>query len=125
MKTTSIRNMTGVETFCYGALGATVGAFIVHVLPIGYAMAAGTIDVVVTRGRVVGVLIILVGLIAVGGLAALGLGSATPGGATTTVEAIAYGLGWQSTIGALLNASSSPTLGRGAAQKRSTDVIAE
>lgn len=98
--------MTGVEIFFYGALGATLGAFIVQLLPIGYALAAGKTDVVFSWGRVIGALIIVIGLVAVGGLAALGLGTATAATATDPMEAIAYGLGWQSTIGGLLNAKS-------------------
>jgi hypothetical protein len=98
--------MTGAETFFYGALGATLGAFIVQLLPIGYALAAGKTNVVFSWGRAIGALIIVIGLVAMGGLAALGLGSATAGTPTCPLEAIAYGLGWQSTIGGLLNAKS-------------------
>lgn len=98
--------MTGAEIFLYGALGATLGAFIVQLLPIGYALAAGKADIVLSWSRVIGALIIVIGLVTVGGLAALGLGSATAATPTEPLEAIAYGLGWQSTIGGLLNAKS-------------------
>jgi len=98
--------MTGAEIFIYGALGATLGAFIVQLLPIGYALAAGKTDIVISWGRVIGALIIVMGLITMGGLAALGLGSATAATPTDPLEAIAYGLGWQSTIGGLVNAQS-------------------
>jgi hypothetical protein len=98
-----VEAMSGTATFFYGALGATIGAFIVQLLPVGYALAAGKVELVFTVGRFVGMLIILVGLVAVGGLAALGLGSATT--ASEPLNAIAAGLGWQSTVGGLLNAS--------------------
>lgn len=101
--------MTGAEIFIYGACGAMAGAFIVQLLPIGYALASGKTDVVFSWGRVLGALIIVAGLVIVGGLAALGLGSATGEPPTEPLEAIAYGFGWQSTIGGLLNAKSAAT----------------
>jgi hypothetical protein len=94
-----------MEIFEYGALGAILGAFIVQLLPVGYDLASGKATLNFSIGRFVGMLIILIGLVAVGGLAALGLGSASD--ATTPTEplhAIAYGIGWQSTVGGLLNA---------------------
>jgi hypothetical protein len=95
------------EMFEYGALGAVIGAFIVQLLPVGYELASGKLELAFSFGRLIGMLIILVGLIVVGGLAALGVGAAA--NATTPTEplhAIAYGLGWQSTVGGLLNAKS-------------------
>lgn len=99
--------MSKAEIFEYGALGAILGAFIVQLLPVGYALVSGKVELAFSFGRFVGMLIILVGLVAVGGLAALGLGSATDATAPTEpLHAIAYGLGWQSTVGGLLNAKS-------------------
>jgi hypothetical protein len=63
--------------------------------------------IVFSWGRVIGALIIVIGLVALGGLAALGLGGMATAPPTDPLEAIAYGLGWQSTIGGLLNAKSS------------------
>jgi hypothetical protein len=95
-----------VEIFLYGALGAMLGAFIVQLLPLGYALASGKLDrVPCTLARLVGVLIITVGLVAMGGVTALWLGDAAR--PTEAIQAIVYGLCWQSTIGGLLNAKSS------------------
>jgi hypothetical protein len=96
--------MTGLQIFLCGATGATLGAFIVQLLPFGYALVAGKVDIECTIGRMIGMMIVVVGLVAVGGLAALGVGSAAT--ATDPIQAIACGLGWQSTVGGLLNARS-------------------
>ena len=97
--------VSDAEIFLYGALGAMLGAFIMHLLPLGYALASGKTDrVPFSFARLAGMLIIAVGLVAIGGLAALGLGgAATP---TEPIQAITYGLAWQSTVGGLLHAKS-------------------
>jgi len=95
--------MGTTTTFFYGAVGATIGAFIVQLLPVGYALAAGKVELVFTVARFVGMVIILVGFVAIGGLAALGVGSATT--ASEPINAITAGLGWQSTLGGLLHAT--------------------
>jgi hypothetical protein len=92
--------MSGAATFWYGAVGAILGAFIVQLLPVGYSLLKGKSELEFSWSRLVGFLIILVGLVAIGGLVAVGLGRAAP--AAVPLQAIAYGLGWQSTAGGLL-----------------------
>lgn len=95
--------MSGAATFWYGAAGAILGAFIVQLLPVGYSLLSGKSELQFSWSRLLGMVIILVGLVAIGGLAAVGLGHAAP--ATVPLQAIAYGLGWQSTVGGLLKSA--------------------
>jgi hypothetical protein len=94
--------LSGQDTFVWGAVGALLGLVVVSLLPLGYALSSGSQTLVINGSRVVGWAIVVIGLIAVGGFAALGVGNAADASQPTEpIHAIAYGLGWQSTLGAL------------------------
>ena len=78
---------------------------VVHVLPWAFAVAGGA-DVHVTLGRVLGALAIVAIFVVAGGVVAILLGDATK-----AKQAIAYGLGWQGTIGGLIQGTR--TIGNG------------
>ena len=97
--------MTQAAIFGWGAAGATFGFVFTQLLPVGMALTKD--DVVlrpVTRRRLGGFLIIAIGFAGLGGLVALGVGSA--GGdaeAKTLVQALTYGVGWQGLFGGLIS----------------------
>lgn len=84
------------STFKYGAVGAVVALLVVHVLPWALALAGGA-DVNISVGRIIGVVLVLGVFIVGGGIVAILVGDATE-----PKQAIAYGLGWQGTIGGLI-----------------------
>jgi hypothetical protein len=95
--------MSAAEIFAYGAAGAVFGAFVVQLMPVGFALAYKKVALDLDFGSVVGILIILVGFAGLGGLAALGVGNAdNVTNVTRPAQAVAYGLGWQGLLGGLL-----------------------
>jgi hypothetical protein len=97
--------LTQAAVFGWGAAGAAFGFVFTQLLPVGVALTKD--DAVlrpVTGRRIGGFLIIAMGFAGLGGLIALGVGSA--GGdaeAKTLVQAITYGIGWQGLFGGLIS----------------------
>jgi hypothetical protein len=83
-------------TFVWGAVGALFALLVVQVLPFAWQLTHGT-PLAVTLTRVLGFVLVVVIFIAAGGGVALLIGDATQ-----AKQAIAYGLGWQSTIGGFI-----------------------
>jgi membrane associated rhomboid family serine protease len=88
--------LSGAETFAYGALGSFAALLVVHALPWGISLSQGA-EVHITPVRVFGVFLIVAVFIVAGGVFAMALGDADQ-----PKQAIAYGLGWQGSIGGLI-----------------------
>jgi hypothetical protein len=83
-------------TFGWGAVGAIFALAVVQVLPFALQLVHGAkLTLTLTRGFGF-VLVVLIFIGAGGGVAVL------LGDATQAKQAVAYGLGWQSTIGGLI-----------------------
>jgi len=89
--------LSSSTTFAYGAVGAVLALAVVQVLPYAFALIRGA-ELTLSPGRVVGALLVLLIFIAGGGIAAI-----IAGDASQAKQAIAYGLGWQATVGGFIN----------------------
>ncbi len=78
----------------YGAVGAVIAPAVVQILPFALELTHGNAHLQLSVGRVVGALTVLAIFVVGGGVVAILLGDATQ-----PKQAIAYGLGWQATIG--------------------------
>lgn len=85
------------DTFLYGALGALLALFVVQVLPTAFELAAGRAKLELSLSRVVGALLVMAIFVAGGGVAAFLVGDAQE-----AKHAVAYGLGWQGTLGGFI-----------------------
>lgn len=82
--------------FAFGALGAFISFAVVLVLPYGLALMGGA-EPTFSRGRFLGAFIVVVIFLSLGGTTALILGDVTH-----IRQAIVYGIGWQSSVGGLV-----------------------
>lgn len=70
---------------------------VVQVLPFAIELARGKSNWTLSVGRIIGAALVLTIFIGAGGVVALLIGDAT-----VAKQAIAYGLGWQATIGGFI-----------------------
>lgn len=89
--------MSGSDAFLYGAIGAVIALLVVHVLPFAWALLGGASPMLSTW-RVIGALLVLGIFIAVGGVISILLVEESD----DAKQAIAYGLGWQASIGGFI-----------------------
>jgi hypothetical protein len=92
--------LSALETFEYGALGALGSLLFAQALPWGLALLHGA-ELHITPTRIVGLVVVIAGTMALGGLVAYLIGDAT------AREAVLYGLGWQGAIGGFIQGTRS------------------
>jgi hypothetical protein len=85
------------ELFLYGALGAFGALLVVQVLPVAFSLAHGA-TLQLSFGRVLGAIVVILIFVALGGVTALLVAD----GSSAVKYPLTAGLGWQSTIGGLI-----------------------